>query len=143
MTAVQMMDPHLPAPECLGRLLSHAEKVQASDIHLLRENGLVSLKLRLDGVLVPAGDIHGESGERLFGRIKYLARLKTYEDALPQDGRIDRADAGIDRDVRVSTYPTVNGEKIVLRLFCQASVRKLDELDFPRPAAVASGFWNM
>ena len=65
--------------------------------------------------------------ERVFGRIKYLAKLQTWQDSLPQDGRIERAELGSQNEVRVATYPTVTGEKIVLRLFTQTTPPALGE----------------
>jgi len=73
--------------------------------------------------------------ERVFGRIKFLARLKTYQESLPQDGRIARDDLGSKNDIRVATYPTVTGEKIVLRLFNSSPAISLRELSL---AAAAS-----
>lgn len=105
------------APEVLARLIREAEEAGASDLHLQSTSAGADLALRLDGALLPWQSIPGELGRRLLGRVKYLARLPTYQDALPQDGRIDRADLGARCDVRVATYPTVSGEKVVLRLF--------------------------
>ena len=90
-----------------------------------------SVSFRLDGVMTPAADLPTELADRVFGRIKFLARLKTYQESLPQDGRIDKASVNARSDIRVATYPTVTGEKIVLRLFNAATVRTLGELDFP------------
>jgi hypothetical protein len=89
------------------------------------------VSFRLDGVLAPVCFIEAADADRVFGRIKYLARLKTYQDSLPQDGRINKADIGTRHDIRVATYPTVTGEKIVLRLFNESSTRNLDALDLP------------
>lgn len=50
---------------------------------------------------------------------------------MPQDGRIDKADLGSSQDLRVATYPTVTGEKIVLRLYNETSVKSLGDLEFP------------
>jgi type II secretory ATPase GspE/PulE/Tfp pilus assembly ATPase PilB-like protein len=91
---------------------------------------------RLDGLLTPAEAVPGNLGERLMGRIKYLARLKTYQDRLPQDGRIDRGRVGSQSDIRVATYPTVTGEKAVLRFFHTTTVRSLDQLAFPDHALI-------
>lgn len=88
---------------------------------------------RLDGVMTPISSLGEDVAERVFGRIKFLARLKTYQDSLPQDGRIDKADLGTAADVRVSTYPTVTGEKIVLRLFDRTEAKTLEELKFALP----------
>ncbi|MGH7973786.1 MAG: GspE/PulE family protein, partial [Limisphaerales bacterium] len=68
--------------------------------------------------------------------IKFLARLKTYQESLPQDGRIGKGELNTRSDIRVATYPTVTGEKIVLRLFNTSEVRGLSELEFP--AAIAA-----
>lgn len=105
------------APEVLASLVREAETNGASDLHLQVTPAGAELALRLDGVLVPWRSVPGELGRRLLGRVKYLAKLQSYQDALPQDGRIDRSDLGARCDIRVATYPTVTGEKAVLRLF--------------------------
>lgn len=125
------------APAVLTRLLHQAETAGASDVHLHCTRDGAEVAFRLDGVLTPVAALPSGLAERLFGRIKYLARLKTYDDSLPQDGRIERADAGTAQDIRVATYPTVTGEKIVLRLFNPTAVRRLAELELP-PAAVTA-----
>ena len=89
------------------------------------------MAFRLDGIVTPVSEIPPELADHVFGRIKFLARLKTYQDSLPQDGRIDKADVGSQHDIRVATYPTVTGEKIVLRLFSNSDAPTLRELDFP------------
>src|SRR5687767_1170472 len=100
------------APAVLERLVAEAETAGASDIHLQMIGGRAQVAFRLDGVMTPGATVPEEVAERLFGRIKFLSRLKTYQESLPQDGRIDHADLGSRNDVRVSTYPTVTGEKI-------------------------------
>src|SRR5436190_17402666 len=122
------------APQILERLVQQAEKANASDIHLHMQKGTASVSFRLDGVMTPTTTLPAETAERVFGRIKFLARLKTYQESLPQDGRIDKAELDARSDIRVATYPTITGEKIVLRLFNTSTVRTLDELDFPREA---------
>jgi type II secretory ATPase GspE/PulE/Tfp pilus assembly ATPase PilB-like protein len=72
----------------------------------------------------------------VFGRIKFLAQLKTYQESMPQDGRIDRHSINARSDIRVATYPTVTGEKIVLRLFNTGTARGLMDLEFPAAATV-------
>jgi len=73
----------------------------------------------------------------VFGRIKFLANLKTYQESLPQDGRIDRTSLDVQSDLRVATYPTVTGEKIVLRLFGMGATLGLRELGFTADTALA------
>lgn len=125
------------APKIVEDLLARAAKVKASDIHLQMTSLGADVSFRLDGVLTPVESLASNVAERVFGRIKYLARLKTYQDSLPQDGRIDKSDSGLESDVRVSTYPTVTGEKVVLRLFAREQALTLEELSFPEEARAA------
>jgi type II secretory ATPase GspE/PulE/Tfp pilus assembly ATPase PilB-like protein len=119
------------APQVLERLVEQAERAGASDIHLHMREGSAAVAFRLDGVMTPTADLPAAIAERVFGRIKFLARLKTYQESLPQDGRIDKATLNARTDIRVATYPTVTGEKIVLRLFDTTGIRLLAELGFP------------
>jgi type II secretory ATPase GspE/PulE/Tfp pilus assembly ATPase PilB-like protein len=122
------------APQVLERLVKQAERAGASDIHLHMREGAASVAFRLDGVMAPTSDLPAAIAERVFGRIKFLARLKTYQESLPQDGRIDKAALNARNDIRVATYPTVTGEKIVLRLFDTTGIRPLAELELPASA---------
>ena len=122
------------APEVLEQLIATAGRAGASDIHLQMRGPVAEVCFRLDGVLTPVSTLAENIAERVFGRIKYLARLKTYQDSLPQDGRIDRADVKSQNDIRVATYPTITGEKIVLRLFQTNVVLGLTELGLPEQA---------
>jgi general secretion pathway protein E len=115
----------------LEDLVRRADRVGASDVHLHRRGAAVAIAFRLDGLLAQACEIPADLGERVFGRIKYLAKLKTYQESLPQEGRIDRGELGCRAEVRVSTYPTVTGEKVVLRLFQDTAVPDLEDLGFP------------
>ena len=120
--------PALSAPQVLEELARRAESAGASDVHLQMTGKSAAISFRLDGVMAPATTLGEDIAERVFGRIKYLARLKTYQESLPQDGRIDRGDLHTRHDVRVATYPTVTGEKIVLRFFTESSALALNEL---------------
>src|SRR6266700_2949978 len=131
------VDSQQSAPEILERLVQQAERADASDIHLQMHGGAAFVAFRLDGVITPVADLPADTAERVFGRIKFLARLKTYQESLPQDGRINKADINARSDLRVATYPTVTGEKIVLRLFHGTAIRTLSELDFPAEARSA------
>jgi type II secretory ATPase GspE/PulE/Tfp pilus assembly ATPase PilB-like protein len=122
------------APEILEKLIRRAERAGASDIHLQTRGKTVEVAFRLDGVISPVSELPETVAERVLGRIKFLARLKTYQETLPQDGRIDHGNIGGGNDIRVATYPTVTGEKIVLRLFNPSTSKKLGELDFPEYA---------
>src|ERR1039457_6911324 len=123
------------APEVLENLVRLAERAGASDIHLQMRGKSAETGFRLDGLITPGRELPAEIAERVFGRIKFLARLKTYQETLPQDGRISRDELKSKNDIRVATYPTVTGEKIVLRLFNSTSVKTLDEIEFSENAS--------
>lgn len=116
------------APEALLQLVRHAIQSHASDVHLQMRAGEAEVSFRLDGLVTPITTLPAPLAERVFGRIKFLARLKTYQDSMPQDGRIERAELDSPYDLRVATYPTVTGEKIVLRLFNLATAQTIPEL---------------
>jgi type II secretory ATPase GspE/PulE/Tfp pilus assembly ATPase PilB-like protein len=120
------------APQILEKLIQQAERAGASDIHLQMRGKAAEVSFRLDGAMTPASVLPAEVADRVFGRIKFLARLKTYQESLPQDGRIDHGQANSRNDIRVATYPTVTGEKIVLRLFGTTTVKGLEELDLSK-----------
>src|ERR1700683_791314 len=113
----------ISAPKILEDLVAQAEQAGASDIHLQMREGAAQVSFRLDGLMTEAAPLSAEVAERVFGRIKFLARLKTYQESLPQDGRIERAEMHSQNDIRVATYPTVTCEKIVLRLFNSTAVK--------------------
>jgi type II secretory ATPase GspE/PulE/Tfp pilus assembly ATPase PilB-like protein len=124
------------APEILEQLLQQAQRARASDIHLQMRDGAAAVAFRLDGVMTQVTELPSNVAERVFGRIKFLAKLKTYQELLPQDGRIERASVKAQSDVRVATYPTVTGEKIVLRLFNNTAPLALEALGFPEQARI-------
>ena len=88
----------------------------------------------MDGMLTRIESFDAQAAERVLGRIKYLAKLQTWQNSTPQDGRIPKDDAGTSTDIRVATYPTVTGEKVVLRLFSNDDVPSLDDLQLDAEA---------
>lgn len=122
------------APAVLEELIRKAEAVRASDIHLQMLGKSAEVSMRLDGMMSPPTVLPEPIAERVFGRIKFLSKLKTYQESLPQDGRIDKAELGARNDIRVATYPTVTGEKIVLRFFTETETPTLEQLKFPAGA---------
>jgi type II secretory ATPase GspE/PulE/Tfp pilus assembly ATPase PilB-like protein len=123
------------APKIVEELVQRAERAAASDIHLQMDEDGATVSLRLDGLMTAGTRYSADIAERVFGRIKFLARLKTYQESMPQDGRIDKGAVNASSDIRVATYPTVTGEKIVLRLFNPAAAKGMAELEFPDEAA--------
>ena len=104
------------AVEAVDALLVQAALHRASDVHLEPWDEGVSLRFRIDGLLHEIATLPLQHHARLAGRVKVLARMLTYQKDLPQDGRIDPEASGCGKAVRVSTFPTVNGEKLVLRV---------------------------
>jgi general secretion pathway protein E len=119
------------AVDLVEKLVRQAQASGASDIHLQMTGQTAQVHFRLDGVMVPSNPLPEGMAEMVFGRLKYLARLKTYQESLPQDGRIEKSEIGSSSDLRVATYPTVTGEKIVVRLFQTASAKSLSDLGLP------------
>src|SRR5215469_1013037 len=122
------------APEVLEELVQLAERAGASDIHFQMRGKSAEVGFRLDGMITPVRELPAEIAERVFGRIKFLSRLKTYQESLPQDGRISHDELKCKNDIRVATYPTVTGEKIVLRLFNSETAKTLGDLSLAAAA---------
>ena len=100
----------------LDALLQRALEIGASDIHV--ESGAESFRVRfrIDGRLKVVAQPQLAMRDALISRIKVLARMDIAEKRLPQDGRLQYLFNRVQVDVRVSSLPTVHGEKIVLRL---------------------------
>ncbi len=104
----------------------------ASDIHIEPAEDAILTRFRLDGVLHPAIETATPCVLNIGARVKVLADLLTYQTDAPQEGRISREKVGADADLRASTFPTVRGEKIVLRLFDpRAADARLADLGYP------------
>lgn len=105
-----------PIIRLINALLTEAVRENASDIHIETYEKRLSVRLRVDGVLREILQPRRELAPLLVSRIKVMARLDIAEKRVPQDGRISLRVAGRDVDVRVSTMPASNGERVVLRL---------------------------
>ncbi len=118
---------------CISRLVdSVIEKaigLKASDIHFEPLKNL-HIRYRIDGVLIDVAEVPAAHQARISARIKVLAKLPTYEKDVPLDGRIEK-DYGSGLDLRVSTFPTIRGDKVVIRIFDSDSrLLRLEELGF-------------
>jgi type II secretory ATPase GspE/PulE/Tfp pilus assembly ATPase PilB-like protein len=98
-------------------LLMDAVKARASDIHIEPWESTLVVRIRLNGVLTELVHLPLELMEKISGRFKVLANLVTYQTGLPQEGHVpaDPELGGIEQ--RISIFPTVRGEKIVVRIF--------------------------
>ena len=100
----------------VNALFQQAVAAGASDIHIEPLDEFVRIRWRKDGVLQTAGRVPRQRLDSLVSRIKVLAGLDIANRRLPQDGRIVWHDGRRRLDLRISTLPTVRGEKIVVRI---------------------------
>jgi type II secretory ATPase GspE/PulE/Tfp pilus assembly ATPase PilB-like protein len=114
------------------QLLQTAAALGASDLHLQPTQQGLDLKWRMDGVLHTAGVVPLSKAGNVLARLKVLAGLLTYRTETPQEGRLPDAKLGL--EFRVSTFPTLYGEKAVVRLLTTGSstFERLDQLGFHR-----------
>jgi type II secretory ATPase GspE/PulE/Tfp pilus assembly ATPase PilB-like protein len=100
-------------------LINRAIELEASDIHLEVEAGGLRVRYRLDGVLQDQAPVSTNQMWQVIGRLKVLARLDLAENRIPQDGKFRHVSNLAQVDLRVSTFPGVLGEKMVLRILDQ------------------------
>ena len=96
-------------------LLTAARTEVVSDVHIQPTAAGVDIKWRVDGVLQFVGQFPSGEAADIVARLKVLAELLTYRTDIPQEGRIDGAHSSV--EMRVSTFPTLYGERAVVRLF--------------------------
>jgi type IV pilus assembly protein PilB len=97
-------------------ILRHAIEGKASDIHIEPSREKLTIRFRMNGVLHPSLFLPLKVHASIIARIKILSGLKIDENRVPQDGRFSAKINNIDIDFRVSTFPTLYGEKIELRV---------------------------
>ncbi len=102
--------------DAVDLLISQGAYHGCSDIHLEPWTDYFSLRYRIDGILHQCAFIPKEFQPKINARIKVLADLVVYRKDVPQDGRIDFEKTTCGRPLRVSTVPTIKGEKTVIRL---------------------------
>ena len=118
-----------PIIRLINAILTEAVKSSASDIHIETFEKQLVVRFRIDGVLREIVQPKRALAPLLISRIKVMSKLDIAEKRIPQDGRISLRVGGREVDIRVSTMPSANGERIVLRLLDkQAGRLKLDSL---------------
>lgn len=124
------------ATEAVDRVLAEARRVGASDAHLVPTPEGLDVRWRIDGVLQPAAVLPARVAPNVVARLKVLADLLTYRTDVPQEGRIRGTPGEV--EMRVSTFPTLHGEKAVVRLFADPGrYLRLDDLGLPVAVAAA------
>lgn len=120
-----------PAIRLVNSILLEAIRLGASDIHIQPRAKNVMVRLRIDGVLVDKIQIPHNMHQSIVSRIKVMAELDISERRRPQDGRLAVKTPTRVVDLRISTLPTINGEKVVMRILDRNSpVLRLDALGF-------------
>lgn len=131
------LDSHDPqyAVQAVDRILAAGRRHGASDLHLQPTAEGLELRFRIDGVLQPAGRIPAGVSANVTARLKVLAELLTYRTDVPQEGRIRRPQDDV--EMRVSSFPTLFGERTVVRFFAGAQrYQRLDDLGLPEDVLV-------
>jgi general secretion pathway protein E len=113
------LDPREPdrVSRLVDLVLNDAVRRSASDVHLEPSYHAFEIRYRLDGVLHRVATLPRELAPNVIARLKVLAELLTYRLDVPQEGRVNGAVSKYGVDLRVSTYPTIHGERAVVRLF--------------------------
>jgi len=101
----------------VDQIIALALQARASDVHLQPEKKSLKIRFRLDGVLTDVAEVPRELSENVIGRLKVLARLLSYRTDLPQEGRATFDSGGQTTDLRISTFPTIHGERAVIKNF--------------------------
>ncbi|WP_414838580.1 GspE/PulE family protein [Carnobacterium sp. TMP28] len=118
-----------PAVRIFNQLLETGVSLRASDIHLDQTERHVSVRYRVDGLLRNERPLPKSLMNSLVARIKIIAGLDVTETRLPQDGRISTNALGKRVNLRVSTLPTIFGEKVVMRILDISNMfRKVEDI---------------
>ncbi|MGL5412724.1 GspE/PulE family protein [Cetobacterium sp.] len=110
------LENNAPVIAFVNTIIENAIRMGASDIHIEPTEKEVRVRARVDGVLSVIVTVPIQSKSMIVTRIKILANLNIAEKRVPQDGRILQEFDGIRVDLRISTLPTVYGEKVVIRI---------------------------
>ena len=112
-----------PVIRFVDLLMSQAVKCRASDIHIEPQEKSTVVRMRVDGILRDMVPPAKRMQAAVIARIKIIARMDIAERRLPQDGRFKMKISGKAIDVRVSTIPTIYGEKVVMRILDASAVK--------------------
>ncbi|MEC9488794.1 MAG: ATPase, T2SS/T4P/T4SS family [Halanaerobium sp.] len=120
-----------PIVRLANTIISKAISQRASDIHIEPQADGARVRYRVDGILKESIEVPAHSVFPLISRLKIMANLDIAVTRRPQDGRIAIKTKGWDLDFRVSTLPTIHGEKVVIRLLNkEEALLQVEELGF-------------
>ena len=131
LTAIRLDGPGA-AVDVVTAILDESRVAGASDVHLQPGPGGLEVHFRVDGVLTGMGNLPTALAPNVVARLKVLADLLTYRTDVPQEGRIRSGSSLGSGEVRVSTFPTLHGERAAVRLFSGRGERlRLADLGLP------------
>ncbi|MBY9077579.1 Flp pilus assembly complex ATPase component TadA [Paenibacillus sp. HN-1] len=134
----EITDEDSPIVRLVNQMIQQAVQLRASDIHVDPGENNLAIRYRIDGTLRTERLIPKQMQGFITARLKIMARLNIAERRLPQDGRIKMQFDYRMVDIRVSSLPTMHGEKIVLRLLdLSTGVKSVDTLGFSENNAAA------
>jgi general secretion pathway protein E len=133
-----------PIIKLVNTILFQALKLRASDVHFQSYADRMQVRFRIDGILYDMDPIPRKVQEAIVSRIKVMGKMDIAERRLPQDGRASIRIGDGEVDVRISSIPTTNGERIVMRLLDKtAKVFTLDEIGLaPKNLAMLREYLN-
>ena len=115
-TDLEKEDDETPIVQLVNQILASAVFQRASDIHIDPLDTQVIVRYRVDGVMDTVRDFPIRIHPQMISRIKVMSGMDITESRIPQDGRIQTVINGKSVDLRISTLPTVRGEKVVMRI---------------------------
>ncbi len=116
----------------VNKIVEQAVNERASDIHIEPMEDKVRVRFRIDGVMQEMMNYEADLLNAIVARVKIISGLNISEKRVPQDGRMTQIFNRVEYDIRVSTLPTVYGEKIVMRLASKSALtRDKKDLGFP------------
>ncbi|MDO8729304.1 MAG: GspE/PulE family protein [bacterium] len=120
-----------PVTKIVATILSYAAEGKASDVHIEPTQSNVRVRFRVDGVLNVSLVLPSKVHSAVVARIKILSNMRLDEKRKPQDGRFSANVEGRKIDLRVSTFPTYYGEKVVMRILDQSQgLKTLEDMNF-------------
>jgi type IV pilus assembly protein PilB len=112
----QQEDEDSPVVKTVNQLIIQAVQIGASDIHIDPQEDSLRIRYRVDGVMRTERSLPPHMQSVIIARVKIMANLNVAERRLPQDGRVEMDIEFRKVDIRISTLPTIHGEKVVMRV---------------------------
>ncbi len=105
-----------PIVKLVSNLINHAIQAKGSDIHIEPFENYLRIRIRIDGELQEVMRLQKSIHSALITRIKIMGKMDIAEKRIPLDGRVETEIDGREVDLRISSLPSIYGEKIVIRL---------------------------